>query len=227
MLKKEKIFWPLDSMKLAVESQLEIQTLHSDHLTRWQSQTVRDVVDPSMRGISRMNWLVSYCTARLILVTWSRPNLIIGLIFPFGKKGPIRKENSVECITSLRFSFYQITNTYLIQTTVLNTWEKLSTIRHTNSCVHRYGYLSTLNWNRTGDSMNHPAFLNSIPQDIIQNIINYFFLYFISELLWFMWFMYTVLLPILWKLIYLIELNLCYVFQISDYKLNSSLGLLL
>ena len=33
-----------------------------------------------------MNWLVSYCTARLILVTWSRPNLIIELIFPVGKK---------------------------------------------------------------------------------------------------------------------------------------------
>ena len=27
--RKKKIFWPLDSMKLAVESQLEIHTLHS------------------------------------------------------------------------------------------------------------------------------------------------------------------------------------------------------
>ena len=71
--------------------------------------------------------------------------MIIGLILPVGKKGPIRKENSVECITSLRFSFYQITNKYHIQT-VLNTWEELNTIRHISSCVHRYGYLSTLNY---------------------------------------------------------------------------------
>ena len=34
MLKKKKIFWRLDSMKLAVESQLEFQTLHFDHLTK-------------------------------------------------------------------------------------------------------------------------------------------------------------------------------------------------
>ena len=147
MLKRKKFFWPLDSMKLAVESQLEIQTLHFDHLTRWQSenlrqsQTVHDVVEPSMRGISRMNWLVSCCIARLILDTWSRPNLIIGLIFPVGKKGQLGKKNSVECITSLRFSFYQnykhVSHTNRI---------KYIGLRHTNFCVQRYGYLSTLNY---------------------------------------------------------------------------------
>ena len=46
-------------MKLAIESQLAVQTLHFDHLIRWQnlrqSQTVRDVVEPSMHGISRIN----------------------------------------------------------------------------------------------------------------------------------------------------------------------------
>ena len=52
-----------------------------------QSQTVHDVVELSMRGISRMSW-----TVRLILVTWSRPNLIIGLIFPVGKKGQLGKK---------------------------------------------------------------------------------------------------------------------------------------
>ena len=30
--RKKKNFWRLDSMKLAAESQLEIQTLHFDHL---------------------------------------------------------------------------------------------------------------------------------------------------------------------------------------------------
>ena len=58
---------------------------------------------------------------------------------------PIRKDNSVECIYKFTVSFYQITNTYLIQT-VLNTWEELNTTRHTSSCVHRYGYLSILNY---------------------------------------------------------------------------------
>ena len=41
MLKKKNIFWLLDSMNLAVESQLEIQTLHFDHLTRWQSDSLK------------------------------------------------------------------------------------------------------------------------------------------------------------------------------------------
>ena len=54
---------------------------------------------------------------------------------------------------------------------------------------------------------------------VIQNIIQYGlyivgltakFSFSISELLWFMWFMYTVRLPILWKLIYLFDF-----FQIS------------
>ena len=45
----------------------------------WRSWTIH-------AWISRMNSLVSYCTARLILVAWSKPNLIIGLIFPRRKK---------------------------------------------------------------------------------------------------------------------------------------------
>ena len=41
----------------------------------------------------RMNRLVSYCTVRLILVIWSRPNLIIGLFFfSVGKKGQLGKK---------------------------------------------------------------------------------------------------------------------------------------
>ena len=70
--------------------------------------------------------------------------------------------------------------------------------------------------------MGHLGFLNSIQPKLqlfvflIQNIIKYGlymqvqqlnFLYFISELLWFMRLMYTERLPIVWKLIYLIKFN--------------------
>ena len=180
-----------------------------------------------MRGISRMNWLVLYCTVRLILVTWIRPNLIIGFIFSRRKKGPIRKENSIWCITSLRFSFYQITNTCLIQI-VLNTWEELNTTSHQLLCSSICLPYSTLNYTGIEQVIQWTTwrFLNSIPPTLWLFILSrwyflykilfntvytcrfniYIFLYFISEL-WFMWFMYTVCFPILWKLIYLIKFN--------------------
>ena len=103
---------------------------------------------------SQLRRLTSFsvgCSSRRILslgqIAVMRKWSITGLIFP-SKKGPIRKENSFECITSLRFSFYQITNKYLIQT-LLNTWEELNTLRHISSYYHRYGYISTLNYTGT------------------------------------------------------------------------------
>ena len=41
---------------------------------------------PCEPAIHVLRSVVSYCTARLILVTWSRPNLRIGLICPVGKR---------------------------------------------------------------------------------------------------------------------------------------------
>ena len=64
-----------------------------------------------------MNWLISYRTARIILVTWSRTNLIIGLIFPVGKKGQLGKKILFNLLQVLRFSFYQITNMYNVSHT--------------------------------------------------------------------------------------------------------------
>ena len=86
-----------------------------------------------MRGISRMNWLVSYCTARLILVTWSRPNLIIGLIFSRWKKGPIRKENSVECLL-------QVLQELKLFPGILKYLGRVKYYTSHQPCVHRYGY---------------------------------------------------------------------------------------
>ena len=136
-------------MKLAVESQLEIPTLHFNHLTRWQSQTVSDSIWRSWTIHAwykyRISWLVWYCTARLILVTWSRPNLIIGLIFPVGKKDQLGKKILLN-VLSLRFSFYQINYQHLSHTNRIKTWEELNTICHISSYVHQYGYLGTLNY---------------------------------------------------------------------------------
>ena len=140
------------------------------------------------------------------------------------KRGSIRKENSVEFITSLRFSFYQITNTYLIQI-VFNSWEELNTIGHISSYVYRYCYLGTLNytgieqviqsttwlfWTQFHQHYDYLYFLYKILFNTVYTCrfnILIIFLYFISELLWFMWFKYTVRLPILWKLIYLIKFD--------------------
>ena len=87
--------------------------------------------------------MVSYCTARLILVTWSRPNLIIGLIFPIRKKrGQLGKKILLNVLQVYGFPFTKLPT----RQTISNTWEKLNTIRHISSYVHRYGYLSTLNY---------------------------------------------------------------------------------
>ena len=60
---------------------------------------------PKFRSIYWMKWETRFSTL----------NLIIRLIFPVGKKGPIRKENFVLCTISLRFSvFYNNFNKHLI-----------------------------------------------------------------------------------------------------------------
>ena len=79
---------------------------------------------------SRMNWLVSYFTVRLILVTWSGPNVIIGLIFPLEKKGQFGKKLLFNVLQVYGFPF---TKTYPNQT-VLNTWGKFNTTSHQLLC---------------------------------------------------------------------------------------------
>ena len=109
---------------------LKAETAELDILITWQGDnliTVYDVVEPSMHGRTS-SWIDWF----RIVLPWS--NLIIELIFPVGKMGQLGKKNSVLCVTSFRFSFYQINNTYLIQT-VLNTWEELNTTSHIVGCI--------------------------------------------------------------------------------------------
>ena len=96
-----------------------------------------------------------------------------------------------------------------------------------SSYVHRYCYLSTSIIQESNRWFNGPPGVFEFYSTNIMIIsicyTNYysiqsihvgsrakFSFYIISELLWFIWFMYTVRLPILWKLIYLIKLNKYY-----------------
>ena len=121
-----------------------------------------------------------YCTARLILVTWNKPNLIISLIFFRQKKGPIRKRKF--CWMYYKFTVFLLPNYQHVSHT--NRIKYLGRVKYYTS--HQLLCSSIwLPWhiklyrNRRGDSMDHLAFLNSIPQTLwlfvflIQNIIQY------------------------------------------------------
>ena len=125
----------------------------------------------------------------------SRLNLIIGLIFPVGKKGPIGKENSVLCATSLRFAFFFLFFPLQLSTNI--SYKPYLILRHQLLCSPIWLPESNKSYrNRTGDSMGRLASLNYIPQtcrsfvffiQIIQyGIYSKIYLYFISELSGFM-----------------------------------------
>ena len=82
------------------------------------------------------------------------------------KKGPIRKENSVLCTTSLRFSFFFYNYQQTPYIFHLSQFSSLifNTIRHQLFCSPIWLPESNKSdRNRTGDSMGRQASLNSIP----------------------------------------------------------------
>ena len=106
---------------------------------------------PKFRSIYWMKWETRF----------SRLNLIIGLIFPVGKKRPIRKKNSVLFTTSLRFSFFFFFF-YNYQQNI--SYKPYSILRHQLLCLPIWLPESNKSdRNRTGDSMGRLASLNSIP----------------------------------------------------------------
>ena len=102
---------------------------------------------PNFRSIYWMRWETRF----------SRLNLIIGLIFPVGKKGQL-EEKFCLCTTSLRFSFF------FLQLLTNISYKPYLIVRHQLLCLPIWLPESNKSdRNRTGDSMGCLATLNCIP----------------------------------------------------------------